>query len=214
MKRAERLVALGEHLRGRRSGVTAEALAEHFGVTVRTIYRDLDALRAADMPIHAEPGPGGGFALDRGYVMPPINFSVEEAQVLVALVGWVRRSRALPFGETLVAAADRVRAALPAPQQRALEARQDMLSFIGVPAKPVPDAVRRAVERAWVQDRPLRFVYDGARGQTTRHALIRGVVCDGREVLLNCTDLDLDDARQFLLHRIVSVIEEDEDVVP
>jgi predicted DNA-binding transcriptional regulator YafY len=205
MKRTERLIALGEHLRGRRTGVTAEALAERFGVGVRTIYRDLDALRAASLPIRAESGPGGGYALDRGYVMPAINFSVEEAQVLVTLVDWVRRSRALPFGETLAAAADRVRAALPASAQRSLEARQAMLSFIGVPARPVPDAVRRGVERAWVQDRELRFVYDGARGQTRRRVLIRGVVCDGREVLLNCTDLEIEEERQFILHKIVSV---------
>ncbi|HEY0710915.1 MAG TPA: HTH domain-containing protein, partial [Polyangia bacterium] len=41
MNRRARLFALTEHLRGRRHGVTAEALAERFGVTVRTIYRDL-----------------------------------------------------------------------------------------------------------------------------------------------------------------------------
>ncbi len=47
MRRTERLFALGEHLRSRRTGVTAEQLAQRFGVTVRTIYRDLDALREA-----------------------------------------------------------------------------------------------------------------------------------------------------------------------
>jgi predicted DNA-binding transcriptional regulator YafY len=205
MKRTERLIALGEHLRGRRTGVTAQALAERFEVGVRTIYRDLDALRAASLPIRAESGPGGGYALDRGYVMPPINFSVEEAQVLVTLVDWVRRSRALPFGETLAAAMDRVRAALPESAQRALEVRQATLSLIGVPARAVSDEVRKAVERAWVRDQPLRFVYDGAKGQTHRQALIRGVVCDGREVLLNCTDLESGEERQFVLHRILSV---------
>ena len=57
----ERLFALAEYLRGRRTGVTAEQLAERFGVTVRTMYRDLDALRAADMPLGAERGRGGGY---------------------------------------------------------------------------------------------------------------------------------------------------------
>jgi predicted DNA-binding transcriptional regulator YafY len=65
MQRTQRLFALAEYLRGRRTGVTAEALAERFGVTVRTIYRDLDALREASMPLAAERGRGGGYALDR-----------------------------------------------------------------------------------------------------------------------------------------------------
>lgn len=65
MKRTERLFALTEHLRARRTGVTAEALAERFGVTVRTIYRDLDTLRAASLPLAAERGRGGGYALDK-----------------------------------------------------------------------------------------------------------------------------------------------------
>ena len=81
MKRTERLFALAEHLRARRTGVTAEALAERFEVTVRTIYRDLDSLRAAELPLVAERGRGGGYALDRAYSLPPVNFNAREACV-------------------------------------------------------------------------------------------------------------------------------------
>ena len=73
MRRTERLFALAEHLRGRRTGVTAETLADRFGVTIRTIYRDLDALRETSMPIAAERGRGGGYALDKSYSLPPVN---------------------------------------------------------------------------------------------------------------------------------------------
>ena len=75
MRRKPRLFALAEHLRGRRTGVTAEELARRFGVTVRTIYRDLDALRDASLPLRADRGRGGGYALDRSYTLPPVNFS-------------------------------------------------------------------------------------------------------------------------------------------
>src|SRR6187402_1914984 len=54
MQRTQRLFALAEYLRGRRTGVTAEVLAERFGVTLRTIYRDLDTLRLASLPLAAE----------------------------------------------------------------------------------------------------------------------------------------------------------------
>ena len=84
MKRSERLFAITELLRARRTGTTAEALAERFEVSVRTIYRDLDSLRAAALPVIGERGRGGGLALDRTYSLPPVNFSAREAAILVA----------------------------------------------------------------------------------------------------------------------------------
>src|ERR1700704_6229906 len=112
MRRTERLFALAEYLRGRRTGVTAEILAERFGVTVRTIYRDLDALRDASLPLHADRGRGGGYALDRNYTLPPVNFTAREAALLVAVAGWATSMRFLPFADTLEGAVDKVRGAL------------------------------------------------------------------------------------------------------
>ena len=82
---SERLFALAEHLRGRRTGVTAESLAERFGVTIRTIYRDLESLQDAGMPIRADRGRGGGYALDTHYQLPPINFTAREAASTTAI---------------------------------------------------------------------------------------------------------------------------------
>src|SRR5512134_181087 len=122
MRRTERLFALAEHLRGRRTGVTAEQLAERFEVTVRTIYRDLDALRAASLPLMAERGRGGGYALERSYSLPPVNFNPPEAAMLVLACRWIDELRLLPFVETLRSAVDKVHGALPAKAQRELGA--------------------------------------------------------------------------------------------
>src|SRR6188472_3499179 len=148
MQRTERLFALTEYLRGRRTGVTAEALAERFGVTLRTIYRDLDTLRAAAMPLSAERGRGGGYALDRSYALPPVNFTAREAALLVALGGHAIDMRILPFTGTLESALDKVRSALSTSALRDLLARLRELSFTGVPALPIKKEVRAAVERA------------------------------------------------------------------
>ena len=120
MRRTERLFAIAEYLRGRRTGTTAEALAERFGVTMRTIYRDLESLRAAEMPIQAERGRGGGYALDRSYSLPPINLTAREAAVLIAAGNWLTRMRVLPFAETMNRAIDKIRGALDTTSQRRL----------------------------------------------------------------------------------------------
>src|SRR5687768_3928896 len=137
MRRSERLFALAEYLRGRRTGVTAEVLAERFGVTKRTIYRDLDSLREAQLPLAAERGRGGGFALDRSYSLPPVNFTAREAALLVALGRFAIEMRLLPFTDTLDRALDKVRGALSASAQRELAGRLKELQFVGIPQLPV-----------------------------------------------------------------------------
>ncbi|MBZ4399810.1 YafY family protein [Myxococcus sp. AS-1-15] len=204
MQRTERLFALAEYLRGRRTGVTAETLAERFGVTIRTIYRDLDTLRAASMPVAAERGRGGGYALDRSYSLPPVNFTAREAALLVALGRFAIDMRLMPFAGTLESALDKVRAALSTSAQRELLDRLKELSFLGVPSLPSKPAVRAAIERAWFEQQPLRLTYvDGNYLETTREVRILSVVMDRHETRLDTQDMQSGARRPFRLDRIV-----------
>lgn len=204
MRRRERLFAITEHLRARRSGVTAETLAERFGVTVRTIYRDLDSLRDAELPVTAERGAGGGYALDRAYTLPPVNFTPREAALLVALGRWVAELRILPFVETLAGALDKVRGALGASAQRELVEHMESLQFVGVPAHGASPAIRAVIEQAWFERQPLRIRYRGADDIiSTRVVRLVTVVMERSLTLLNCDDLDKGERRQFRLDRIL-----------
>ena len=203
MRRQARLFALAEYLRGRRTGVTAETLAERFGVTPRTIYRDLDALRDAALPVQADRGRGGGYALDRSYTLPPVNFTAREAALLVAVGGWACAMRYVPFADTLGAALDKVRGALSASAQRELVRHAETLRFVGVPAPAVPTPIRRMIEEAWFEQRALRVEY--RRGQYERASTsvrVRGVIMERGMTLLECDDLDRGEPRTLRLDRI------------
>jgi predicted DNA-binding transcriptional regulator YafY len=205
MRRTERLFALAEYLRGRRTGVTAETLAERFSVTVRTIYRDLDSLRDASLPVAAERGRGGGYALDRSYSLPPVNFTAREAALLVALGRHAVDMRLLPFTGTLESGLDKVRAALSTSAQRELLTRLQELSFVGVPALPTKKNVRATVERAWFEQQPLHILYvDGNHIQTVRDIQIKGLIMERSETRLDAIILDTGERRHFRLDRIAS----------
>jgi predicted DNA-binding transcriptional regulator YafY len=203
MRRQARLFAIVEHLRGRRTGVTAEALAERFQVTVRTIYRDLDALREGALPLAADRGPGGGYALDRSYALPPVNFSAREAALLVTIGRWATELRLLPFADTLASSLDKVRGALSTSAQRELLGLCDELTFTGWPALPAPADVRAALEQAWFERRPLALEYRKASGElTARTVRLESLVLERSVTLLNVHDLAKGEARQLRLDRV------------
>lgn len=76
VNRTDRLVAMVMYLQGRRV-VKAEDLAAHFEVNIRTVYRDIAALGEAGVPISGEAGVG--YSLVRGYHLPPVSLTPEEA---------------------------------------------------------------------------------------------------------------------------------------
>ena len=203
MRRTERLFALAEHLRSRRTGVTADSLAERFGVGVRTIYRDLDTLRAAALPVEAERGRGGGYVLDRSYCLPPVNFTAREAALIVALGRHAIEMRLIPFTHTLESGLDKIRAALSTSAQRELLARLDELSFLGVPALPCKQEVRAVLERAWFEQQGVRITYvDSGFVQTVRDIRIKALIMQRSETRIDALLLDTGERRHFRLDRI------------
>ncbi len=67
----------------------ASELAEKLGVSVRTLHRYFLDLNEMGIPVYSERGPYGGFSLVRGYKMPPLVFTLEEAVAIVLGTGMV-----------------------------------------------------------------------------------------------------------------------------
>src|SRR4051812_41757904 len=87
MNRIDRLFAIHTYLQSRRY-VTAEAIAEKFGISVRTVYRDVKALCESGVPISFEPTKG--YFIVQGYFLPPVSFTTEEAAALLLMEGATR----------------------------------------------------------------------------------------------------------------------------
>lgn len=81
MRRADRLFALVQLIRGRRLS-TAAWLAQRLEVSVRTVYRDVADLQAQGVPIEGEAGVG--YRLGKGFDLPPLMFTTDEARALAA----------------------------------------------------------------------------------------------------------------------------------
>jgi predicted DNA-binding transcriptional regulator YafY len=109
--RASRLVNLVLLLQSH-GGMTAGALSAELGVSVRTIYRDLDALAAAGVPVYGVAGPGGGYRLVEGYRTRLTGLTAGEAEALL-LVDLSAPLGALGLGSDLLAARLKLAAALP-----------------------------------------------------------------------------------------------------
>lgn len=80
ISRISRLTAILIHLQTKRL-LTSTTLAEKFGVSVRTIYRDIKTLEQAGVPILTEDGKG--YSLMEGYKIPPVMFTQDEANALI-----------------------------------------------------------------------------------------------------------------------------------
>jgi predicted DNA-binding transcriptional regulator YafY len=166
VRRADRLFQIIQRLRRRRT-VTAAQLAEGLGVTVRTVYRDVRDLTASGVPIRGEAGVG--YALQRGFDMPPLMLDENEVEALVLGARVVRG-----FADAgLAAAAEdllaKVEAVLPAHlRQRVSESALHALNFHESPTERATLGALRGAIRA---QRKVAFAYQDRKSAASRRTV-------------------------------------------
>ncbi len=156
--RADRLLALLMTLQTR-GRTTAVELAKELEVSVRTIYRDVEALGTAGVPIYAERGPGGGIALIESYRTNLTGLTADEARALFML-SIPTPLMQLGVGQELKAALLKLTAALPEASRKEQQAARQRIhldaSWWGQSGRPGPHLA--VVQQAVWQERALRLV--------------------------------------------------------
>ncbi|ACB77378.1 helix-turn-helix transcriptional regulator [Opitutus terrae] len=168
MNRTDRLVAMVMYLQGRRV-VKAEELARHFEVNIRTIYRDVAALGEAGVPVAGEAGVG--YSLVRGYHLPPVMFTAEEAIALFIGGEMVKQFADASLTGPMDSAVLKIRSVLPRERQDDLERLTRATAIFGSPrlSTGIDQRTLLPIEQAIVSSRVLRMTYRGrARAEETR----------------------------------------------
>jgi predicted DNA-binding transcriptional regulator YafY len=158
MRRAERLFRLVDEMRTR--GVSrADDLAEHFEVSVRTIYRDIAHLQASGLPIEGEAGVG--YLLRPGFDLPPMTFTHDQLDALAVGLAFVERT-----GDPVLALAARevrakLQASMPRPEERRLADAPYFSLHTENSASPAVTTLRDAIRTREI----VQIEYENAEGQ-------------------------------------------------
>ena len=164
MSRSERLLDLIQVLRRHRRPVSGQALADELGVSLRTVYRDIQTLIGQGAAIDGEAGIG--FVLRPGFVLPPLMFTDEEIEALVLGLRWVAQQTDEPFERAAENALAKVAAVLP-------DDLRDRIADVGllVPA-PQADPIDLAPLRQAIRsEHKVILDYTDKSGERTRRTI-------------------------------------------
>ena len=206
MRRADRLFEIVHHLRGRRL-TTAAQLAEWLEVSDRTVYRDIADLLASGIPIEGEAGVG--YRLQPNFELPPLMFTHNEVDALVAGARLIESWGGASLAAGARSAIAKISAVLPPDKRMTLEATPVHAPnfFINERMSQYMDDLRRAVnESRYVE---LHYTDIDAK-ESIRRVRPIGLFYWGDRWTLGAWCELRNDFRNFRLDRIATLVRVDE----
>ncbi|WP_269790523.1 YafY family protein [Stenotrophomonas sp. Iso1] len=196
-QRATRLLHLLDELRRRRKPVRGAQL----GVSLRTLYRDIDALRGQGADIAGDPGVG--YQLRAGFLLPQMMFSAEELEAIVLGTRWVASHADPELAAAANAALERVTGVLPEVLRLQVETSALFApKWHTVAPEPWLPALRRAIRAG----NTVRIQYRDAAGQSSERVIWPFAMAFLSEVRLLAAWCEMrGDFRHFRADRVVSL---------
>lgn len=168
MNRVDRLLGILTTLQSRRY-VTAEKLSVKFGISIRTVYRDIRALDEIGIPVSFENAKG--YFIVEGYFLPPVSFSTDEANALVLLASLADR-----FGDASVAkhttlALEKIRAVLRSNEKERSTQLADRIRVLDPNPRRNPFDFLAEIQKAIGASTIVVIEYTDAKKQKTRREI-------------------------------------------
>lgn len=208
MNKTDRMLAIILELQ-RKGVLRAEDLASTFEISVRTIYRDVQALSEAGVPVFGSPGTG--YSLMEGYFLPPISFTVEEAVTLLIGTDFIEQRFDQDYEAKAQASRKKLEGVLP--ESIRLEADRvrktvKLVKGYETPGDIKEKAAMETIRQAILEERKVSFGYAKPRAEAegSRHSVRVAapyglVLAAGSWILIGYCDLR-QDIRHFRLSRM------------
>ena len=203
MARSQRLLELIQVLRRHRQPVSGQTLADELGVSLRTVYRDIQTLIGQGATIDGEAGLG--FILRPGFVLPPLMFSDEELEALVLGLRWVAQRTDASFEHAAMNALAKIAAVLPSDLRNNVEG----IGLVAFPSRDTEERIDLAPIRAAIRSEQMVVLdYADVKGQHTRRTVwpIALAFFERSRVLAGWCELR-QDFRHFRIDRIIALHE-------
>lgn len=203
MNRTDRLFALllQLHLHPK---VRGEDLARHFEVSVRTIYRDMQALQEGGVPVVSMPGEG--YTLMEGYFLPPLRFTPEEARALFLGVGLLHNTVAGSVLSHARIAEQKIAQVLPEATRQQVEGVLGFISFARHHHPPLnlDDPTLLELQEAILHRKRVRFLYQGHQKTSANWRTVEPeqVWYGQHSLYVSGRDVDRKEKRVFRLSRM------------
>jgi predicted DNA-binding transcriptional regulator YafY len=171
MRRADRLFQLLQLVRGRRLS-TGAWLAQRMEVSLRTVYRDIATLQSQGVPIEGEAGVG--YRMGTGYNLPPLMFTADQAQALVATVRIAEARLDPALASQAAQALGMILSVLPTAQRAAA----DRMPLHAGPRARVDEALQHlgTLRQAIEGRRRVHFAYTDTAGSVSQRT-VRPLIC-------------------------------------
>ncbi len=206
MNRTDRLLAIVLELQGK-GKLRAEDLASIFETSKRTIYRDIQALSEAGVPLVAVPGQG--YALVEGYFLPPLSFTTDEATMLLLGSDFMAQSFDAQYRAAAQSASRKIDGVLKAQVRDEVRYLRENIRFIAsnTPEQRGSSETLAQLRRAIIERTTVRFHYypryrEGNQPPTTRQADPHALMHIGDAVYLTAYDHTRLAIRNYRLDRI------------
>ncbi|MEQ9438914.1 MAG: YafY family protein [Cyclobacteriaceae bacterium] len=198
--RLSRLTAILTQLQSKRI-MTAREIAEKYGVSIRTVYRDIRTLEQAGIPIVTEEGKG--YSLVEGFMLPPAMFSEEEANALLTAEQLVAKNKDTSFVAHYREAMTKIKAVLRYTTKEKADLLSQRIDFRLNSAQDASSNHLSSIQLALTNFRVVNIQYRALSEEVTRRSVEPFALYNTQENWIMIAKCQLrQDFRSFRLDRI------------